>query len=185
MGDNDFPQRCHGCLRRTLEWGGCGIQSCLGQALGLAGQTPVKAQFLHGSVGGSVGQQSREARSCESVAACAAVSRSVVTRCCCLGSAAAAGLPGGPACLDWLLPVSPAFMQPGSRLQRDGAAWLLVSSLFQSSLAFSSSSRQDSAQPGAVLSEYPWTVEVAALPGLPRSRGRTGPLGCLHLCDGV
>ena len=32
----------------TLEWGGCGIQSCLGQALGLADGSPVQAQFLHG-----------------------------------------------------------------------------------------------------------------------------------------
>lgn len=109
-----------------------------------------------------------------------------MTRSCRLGSAAAAGLPGGPACLNWPLPVSPAFMQPGSRSQQDRAAWLLlVSSLFWSSLAPSSSSRQGSAQPGAGLSEGLWTVEVAALPGLPRSLGRTGLLGYLHVCDGV
>lgn len=47
-----------------------------------------------------------------------------------MGQSSTAGLLGGPACLDWPLPVSPAFMQLGSRSQRDGVAWfLLVSSL--------------------------------------------------------
>lgn len=165
--------------------GGCGIQSCLGQAVRLAGRIPVQVQFLHGPVGGFVGQRSGR-RGLESQCLRVAAARPVVARSCRLGSTAAAGLPGALLASTGRFPVSPAFMQPGSRSQQDGAAWLLlVSSLFWSSLAPSSSSWPGQLQPGAGLSEGLWTVEVAALPGLLRSRGRTGPLGCLHVCDGV
>ena len=99
--------------------------------------SPVQAQFLHGR--GRLRRPAVLRGEVLRVSGSECPPRSVVKCSCCLGSVAGAqhvgqsstvGLLGGPACLDWPLPVSPAFMQLRSRSQWDGAAWfLLVSSL--------------------------------------------------------
>lgn len=152
----------------TLEWGGCGIQSCLGQALGLAGRIPRP---------GTVSSWAR-GRLCRPavlrVSGCACSPAQV---CCDLfllswfrrwGPAHGPELHGWPAggpCLPRLAASRLACLHAAGLTFTAG--WgSLVSACLQplwSSLAPSSSSRQGSGQPGWGLNECPWTADVAAL----------------------